>query len=173
MPNSPQSIAAPDFLTHFEEVEDPRQATKIVHPLDEVLLLVPCAVISGAQGWTSIALYGKRKLPLPRRFLPFEAGTPGHDQSGILFSRLDTEQFQQCFIAWIASLHDMPEGVVGVDGKPLRQSFDTTSNKAAIHMISAWACDRKPVPGQRKVDDRSNEIITIPEFLAFPHCWPF
>ncbi len=67
----------------------------------------------------------------------------------------------------------MIEGVVGVDGKTLRRSFDTTSNKAAIHMISAWTCDRKLVPGQCKVDDRSNEITTIPEFLAFPNCWPF
>ena len=118
------------------------------------------------QGWTSIALYGKKKLPLLRRFLPFEAGTPSHDPLGILFSKLDTEQFQQCFIAWIASLHDMLEGVVGVDGKTLRRSFDTTSNKAAIHMISAWACDRKLVLGQRKVDDKSNEITALPELLA-------
>ena len=94
MPNASHSIVTPDFLTHFEEIEDPRQATKIVYPLDEVLLLVPCAMISGAQGWTSIALYGKKKLPLLRRFLPFEAGTPSHDPLGILFSKLDTEQFQ-------------------------------------------------------------------------------
>ena len=38
-------------------------------------------------------------------------------------------------------------------------------------MISAWARDRKPVPGQRKVEDKSNEITTIPEFLAFPNFW--
>ena len=125
-------------------------------------------MISGAQGWRSIALYGKKKLPLLRRFLflPFEAGTPSHDPLGILFSKLDTEQFQQCFIAWIASLHDMVEGIVAVDGKTLRRSFDTTSNKVAIHMISAWACDRKLVLGQRKVDDKSNEITAIPELLA-------
>ncbi len=34
----PQSIATPDFLTRFEEIEYPRQATKIVYPLDEILL---------------------------------------------------------------------------------------------------------------------------------------
>ena len=40
---------------------------------------------------------------------------------------------------------------------------DTGSDKAAIHMVSARACQQKPVPGQRKVDDRSNGITAIPE----------
>ena len=33
-------------------------------------------------------------------------------------------------------------------------------------MVSAWACDQKLVLGQRKVDDKSNEITAIPELLA-------
>ena len=155
----------PDFLTHFEGIEDPRQKAKVTYPLDEIFLLVMCAVISGADGWTSIALYGEKKLELLRRFLPFNDGTPSHDQLGILFSRLDMEAFQRCFIAWIASLHGLLEGVVAVDGKTLRRSFDTSSAKAAIHMISAWSCEQKLVLGQRKVDDKSNEITAIPELL--------
>ena len=96
---------------------------------------------AGADGWTSIALYGQKKLEFLRRFPPFENGTPCHDQLGILFSRLDMEAFQSCFISWISSLNEMFGGVVAVDGKTLRRSFDTGSSKAAIHMVSAWACD--------------------------------
>ena len=44
-------------------------------------------------------------------------------------------------------------------------SVDTSSSRAAIHMVSAWACDQKLVLGQRKVDDKSNEIMAIPELL--------
>jgi predicted transposase YbfD/YdcC len=101
-----------------------------------------------------------------RRFLPFTDGTPCHDQLGILFSKLDMEQFQQCFVNWVAGLHGTLDGVIAVDGKTLRRSFDTASNKAAIHVISAWACEQKLVLGQRKVDDKSNEITAIPELLA-------
>ena len=122
-------------------------------------------MISGADGWTSIALYGQKRLEFLRRFLPFENGTPSHDQLGILFSRLDMEEFQSCFISWVASLNETLEGVVAVDGKTLRRSFDTNSNQAAIHMVSAWACGQKLVIGQRKVDDKSNEITAIPELL--------
>ena len=162
---TPNDPTAPAFLTHFQAVQDPRQVGKILYPLEEIFLLVLCGVISGADGWTSIALYGQKKLELLRRFLPFENGTPSHDQLGILFSRLDMEEFQSCFISWVASLNETLEGVVAVDGKTLRRSFDTNSNQAAIHMVSAWACGQKLVIGQRKVDDKSNEITAIPELL--------
>ena len=66
-------------------------------------------------------------------------------------------------------MHETLEGVVAIDGKTLRRSFDTGSNRATIHMISAWACeacDQKLVPGQRKIDDKSNEITAIPGLLT-------
>ena len=122
-------------------------------------------MISGTDGWTSIAIYGQKKLELLRRFLPFENGTPSHDQLGILSSRLDIEVFQSCFISWVASLNETLGGVVAVDGKTPRRSFDTSKSQAALHMVSAWACGRKLVLGQRKVDDKSNEITAIPELL--------
>ena len=162
---TPNDSTAPAFLTHFQAVEDPRQEGEVLYPLEEILLLVLCGVISGADGWTSIALYGQKKLELLRRLLPYENGTPSHDQLGILFSRLDMEVFQSCFISWVASLNETLEGVVAADGKTLRRSFDTSSSRAAIHMVSAWACDQKLVLGQRKVDDKSNEITAIPELL--------
>ena len=33
-------------------------------------------------------------------------------------------------------------------------------------MVSAWACDEKLVLGQRKVDEKPNEITAIPELSA-------
>ena len=111
-------------------------------------------MIAGADDWTSIALYGRKKIPLLRRFLPYEHGTPSNDQLGILFSRLDMEAFQRCFAAWISSLHEAFGGVVAIDGK------------TAIHMILAWSCEHHMVLGQRKVDDKPSEITAIPELLS-------
>jgi len=59
------------FLEHFATLEDRRQQSKVQFPLDEVLLLVLCAVISGADGWVEIATWGKKKLDFLRRFLPY------------------------------------------------------------------------------------------------------
>ena len=165
MADTPKEPISPEFLNHFGRMDDPRQAGKILYPLNEIFLLVLCAVISGADGWASIALYGCKKISLLRRFLPYEHGTPSHDQLGILFSRLDMAAFQHCFAAWVSSVHEAFGGVVAIDVKTLRRSFDTTSGQAAIHMISAWSCEQQLVLGQCKVDDKSNEITAIPKLL--------
>lgn len=154
-----------DFLTHFADLPDPRQALKVLYPLDEVLLLTLCAVLCGADGWVSVALFGKRKLSFLRRFLPFENGTPSHDQLGLIFGALDAAAFQSRFIAWAQGLSGTIKGVVAVDGKTLRRSFDRTGSKGALHMISAWSSAQKLVLGARAVDEKSNEITAIPELL--------
>ena len=153
------------FLDHFADLEDPRQINKSLYPLQEVLLQVLCAVLSGADDWVAIALYGEKKLDFLRRFLPYENGTPSHDQLGYLFARIDEKRFQQCFINWVTCLRQALKGVVAIDGKTLRRSFDATGKKGAIHMVSAWCSEQNLVLGQVKVDEKSNEITAIPELL--------
>lgn len=153
------------FLDHFSKLDDPRQINKALYPLQEVLLLVLCAVLSGAEDWVAIALYGEKKLGFLRRFLPYENGTPSHDQLGYLFARIDEKRFQQCFINWVTCVRQAIKGVVAIDGKTLRRSFDKAGNQGAIHMVSAWCSGQNLVLGQVKVNEKSNEITAIPELL--------
>lgn len=150
---------------YFQTLQDPRQKGKITYPLEEILLLVLCAVLSGAEGWTTIALYGEQKQDFLRRFLSFKAGTPSHDQLGKLFSALDSQQFQHCFQGWVESLQHRLKGVIAIDGKVLRRSFDKAGNKAAITMVSAWSSEQNLVLAQTAVDKKSNEITAIPKLL--------
>lgn len=154
-----------DFLAHFAALADPRQSIKVLYRLDEVLLLTLCAVLCGADGWVSVALFGKQKLAFLRRFLPFANGTPSHDQLGLVFGALDAEGFQSCFVAWTRSLARVVEGVVAIDGKTARRSFDRAGGKGAVHMISAWSSAQQLVLGARAVAEKSNEITAIPELL--------
>ena len=154
-----------DLLTHFENLDDPRQSRKTTYPLNEILLLVLCGVLSGANDWVAIALYGAQKRDLLRRFLPFENGTPSHDQLGKLFSVLDAKQFQTCFASWVEAFQSATCGVVAIDGKVLRRSFDKADKRAAINMVSAWCSEQNLVLAQTAVDKKSNEIRAIPELL--------
>lgn len=72
------------FLEHFEDLPDPRQSWKILYPLGEILLLALLAVISGADTWQDIALYGECQLDFLRGFSPFKNGTPSQDTLGEL-----------------------------------------------------------------------------------------
>ena len=153
------------WLEHFEDLDDPRQSGKVAYPLNEMLLQCLLAVLAGADGWVEVALFGKRKLDFLRRFEAFEHGTPSHDQFGNLFSALDAEAFQSCFIAWVASLTKHGHDIVAIDGKTLRRSYQEGGSKAPIHMISAFSSRQRLVLGQRQVADKSNEITAIPELL--------
>jgi len=153
------------FLSHFNDLPDPRQAVKVVYPLDEVLLLALLAVLAGAEAFTDIARFGDKKLELLRRFRPFLDGTPPHDRIGDIFASLDADHFQRCFVGWVAALTGMPVGVIAIDGKTLRRSGHKKAGRAPIHMVSAFAARQRLVLGQVKVAEKSNEIIAIPKLL--------
>jgi predicted transposase YbfD/YdcC len=151
------------FLSYFKDMPDSRQLSKVKYPLSEVLLLCLLAVIAGAETITDIARFGEKKLALLRRFRPFREGTPTHDHLGDILATLDAEQFQRCFVAWVASLIGVPQGVVAIDGKTVRRSKG--ADRDAIHMVSAFAARQRLVMGQVKVADKANEIVAIPKLL--------
>ena len=153
------------FLSYFKDLPDPRQRGKIVYPLDEVLLLCLLAVLAGSETFVDIARFGDKKLDLLRRFRPYRDGTPSHDHLGDIFATLDAEQFQRCFVAWVAAITGMPSGVVAIDGKTSRRSYQKKGGKAPIHMVAAFAARQRLVLGQVKVAEKSNEIIAIPKLL--------
>ena len=153
------------FLGHFRNLQDPRQQAKVTYPLDEILLLCLLAVLAGAETITDIALFGRKKLDLLRRFRPFASGTPAHDHLGDILAVLDPEQFQRCFVAWVAALTGAPEGVIAIDGKTVRRSGQKRTGQAPIHIVSAFAARQRLVLGQIKVAEKSNEINAIPKLL--------
>lgn len=153
------------FLSHFKDLRDPRQQGKVAYPLDEILLLCLVGVLAGAEAFTEIALFGITKLAFLRRFRPFKDGTPDHGHLSDILAVLDAEQFQRCFVAWVAALTGIPAGVIAIDGKTVRRSGRKSGGKAAIHMVSAFAARQRLVLGQVKVAEKSNEIIAIPKLL--------
>jgi predicted transposase YbfD/YdcC len=57
------------------------------------------------------------------------------------------------------------QGVIGIDVKVLRRSFDSASAKSALYMVSAWDCEQRLVLGQIATDAKSNEITAVPKLL--------
>ena len=109
------------FLSYFKDLKDPRQQGKVTYPLDEILLLCLLAVLAGAETFVDIAVFGCKKRELLRRFRPFKDGTPAHDHLGDIVAVLDAEQFQKCFVAWVAALTGAPDGVIAIDSLPQRR----------------------------------------------------
>jgi predicted transposase YbfD/YdcC len=132
----------------------------------DIIVIAICAAICGADSWTDVELFGEAKQKWFKGFLKLAHGIPSHDTFGRVFALLNAEQFQRCFREWIAAVEERTQGqVIALDGKQLRRSHDKGLGKKAIYMVSAWASENGLVLGQRKVDDRSNEITAIPQLL--------
>ena len=151
---------------HFSKVTDPRKDRTKDHKLIDIIVIAICAVICGAQGWVDIELFGNSKLHWLATFLELPNGIPSHDTFGRVFSLIDAQQFQLAFYEWVWAINDIIQGqIINIDGKCLRGSDDQRLGKRAIYMVSAWAVENEIVLGQRKVDEKSNEITAIPELL--------
>ena len=73
---------------------------------------------------------------------------------GRVFSLLDADQFQRCFLNWIQAVSEVFQGqVVAVDGKQARRSHDKGLGKDALYMVNAWALANQMVLGHAKVAD--------------------
>ena len=150
----------------FGGLEDPRIDRCKRHQLLDIITIAICAVICGADSWVHVEMFGKNKEDWFRTFLDLPHGIPSHDTFGDVFSRLDPDRFQECFMDWSRSVAELlPGEVVAIDGKTVRRSHDKRAGKEAIHLVSAWASANTLTLGQVKTEEKSNEITAIPRLL--------
>lgn len=143
----------PSLLEHFSALEDPRQRWKVIYPLPEVLLLVLCATLGGAEDFVEVVRWGRSKLDFLRRFLPYERGVPGHDTLCDVVSALDPELFKAAFSAWVEDLREAEPDIVAIDGKTSRRSHDRGRRRSPLHLVSAWASRQRLVLGQQATSE--------------------
>jgi len=149
----------------WEGLEDPRSGNAGLHDFHELLAIALCCVLCGGQGPTDMAFFARAKEPFLRGFLTLANGLPSHDTFNRLFRDLDPEQFRDSFQRFMAQFSEQLQGVVAIDGKVLRRSFDRASGKSPLHMVSAWGCRQRLVLAQIATDAKSNEITAVPKLL--------
>lgn len=159
------------LIDQFGALEDPRQSWKVLFPLPEVLLLVLCGTLAGAEDFVEIRRWGRMHQNFLRRLLPFKAGVPSHDTLNDVINAIDGALFAECFTAWVETLRDpaatsaaTPE-IVAIDGKTSRRTHDRGKDRGPLHLVSAWASSQRLVLGQQACEAKSNEITAIPLLL--------
>ena len=156
------------ILRFFSDLPDPR-AHNVIHKLHDILVIAICAVLCGADGWAEVEMFGQAKASWFKTFLDLPGGIPSHDTFGRVFSRLDPDAFERCFIAWTGSLSQVGRGIklIAIDGKAIRRSFEHAWDRSGLtHLVSAFVDANHIVFSQLAVQDKSNEIDAIPRLLA-------
>src|SRR3954447_4951815 len=153
------------LIDHFSALKDPRQTWKVIYPLPEILLLVLCATLAGAEDFVEARLWGVKNLDFLRRFLPFKDGLPSHDTLNDVINALDPPLFKTCFVTWVEGLRATEPDLVAIDGKTSRRTHTRAKGREPLHLVSAWAARQRLVLGQEAVAGKSNEITAIPLLL--------
>ncbi len=159
------SDSSTSLIEPFAALEDPRQSWKVLYPLEEILLVVLCATVAGAEDFVEIRRWGVVNLTFLRRLLPFADGIASHDTLNDVINAIDGELFGRCFGEWVESLRQAEPDIVAIDGKTSRRTHDRGKERGPLHLVSAWASRQRLVLGQQACEAKSNEITAIPLLL--------
>lgn len=165
-------IELDEVIGHFDQLEDPRSTINQKHPLVSVVIIAMMAVLAGASGPTTIAMWAEARKSMLTRVLDLPHGVPRKDVFRRVLSLLNPGAFQACFTSWLTALRtaaadakEIDQPILAVDGKTARRSHDRRNGLGALHSVSVWASEFGLSLGQVACDEKSNEITAIPELL--------
>lgn len=167
----PTATAEPRPLAeYFVKIRDSRIHRKCQHSFMDIILIVICATIAGADDFVAIAQFARTKEAWLRERLGLKLpnGIPSHDTLNRVFATIRPEEFHECFLAWVADVSaTLKFKQIAIDGKTMRGSKRKTATGSckATHIVSAWASEQGITLAQVKTDEKSNEITAIPELL--------
>ena len=110
------------LLQQFSSLKDPRQNAKVLYPLDEIVLLLVCAMVAGSDDLVEVREWGLEHLAFLRGYLPYRDDIPSHDTPGDVLAAIDAELFRACFADWVTGLQSADPDVIGIDGKTSRRT---------------------------------------------------
>ncbi|MDD2990694.1 MAG: ISAs1 family transposase [Zoogloea sp.] len=152
----------------FVSISDPRSKRHTQHDLAELLSVMVCAVLSGADDFVAVHLWAKAKLDWLRGFMKLEGGIPSHDTLGRVFGMIAPEEFEAAFRRWVGMVVPAlaENTVVAIDGKSSRRTANKKeADSHPLHLVSAFAAGIGVVLGQTATAEKSNEITAIPVLL--------
>jgi predicted transposase YbfD/YdcC len=159
-------------MEYFAAIPDPRVELKCLHDLIDIIMIVTCGTIVGADDFVSIAEFARAKESWFRERLGLKLrnGIPSHDTLNRVFAIVRPEEFNRSFLAWVRDASEslkLPQ--IPIDGKAMRGSKRKTRTGACktTHVVSAWAHQLGMTLAQVKTDEKSNEITAIPELLKW------
>ena len=168
------------LLTILAGITDPRSGNAQRHELLDILVIALAASVCGAETCVDFAEFAEDREELLREFLSLENGLPSHDTFSRVFRLLDPAAFGQAFGAFLDDLGTEGAGVLAIDGKTLRRSFDRAAGRSALHVVTAFGTGARVVIGQRAVPEGGNEITAARALLetlaleglrAMPESW--
>ena len=156
-----------ELLDWLEYIEDDRQQRKVRHTLKDILVIVLFATLANADDWVEMALFAESYQDYLRKYIELKNGIPSHDTIRRVMGMISPEIIQQLYGKWQDRLNqnegELLKKIICIDGKTMRSN--KRGDGKASHIVSAWSKESGFCLGQKAVEEKSNEIVAIPELL--------
>ena len=118
-------------------------------------MIALCTVLCGGETCADMALFGRAKREFLQQFLTLPHGIPSHDTFSRIFRLLDAASFHAWFIGFMKRFAEACQGVVAIDGKTMRRSFDAATGLGATsgeRLGGGCAAVSRPACGCRQIE---------------------
>ena len=140
----------------FNSLEDPRRGQGQRHRLDNVLIIVIMAIISGHQGFRGFARFAKANAKELTEVLQLKHGVPGFNTFRDLLTALDEQVLVRQFIRWVKDyLPGLSDEFVALDGKAIRAttSGGNTGLQNFVALVNAFGHSSGMVYGMQPYEN--------------------
>jgi predicted transposase YbfD/YdcC len=172
----PEHIKQKEFFTPkvnhpvidiLNEINDPRKPSlTFSYSLTSVLFMTLMGVISGATDWAKIVVMSEGMVDWLAQYVDMSAGIPCERTFTNIFNVIKPEALEIALQKLSGLIRErVPQEVISFDGQTERGTADKRNGLSGIHLMNAWSSDNRICLGQIKVDDKSNEIIAMPQLM--------
>jgi hypothetical protein len=162
------------LLQFFGQIEDPRRKQGRIYQLNYVLLFCVLAVLSGATGYATMALWMKMKrMELMKVFNLKWVKTPSKTCISELFMSLDKAEVEKAFRAYAFNLANSKSTAnqtknqlqIALDGKFLKGSYDNLIDTDAMNLISVFLVEKGLILAHLGVVNKESEMVGVRDLL--------
>jgi len=155
-----------NLFWYLEMVVDIRQEKKVKHLMKDIIALVFFAELANANEWTEIYYFGISHEKFLRKYLTLPNGMPSHDTIQRVLAIVSPEFLQGYRKRWNEVMSgnggEKIRKILALDGKT--QRGNGAAYQKPNHIVSAVDEEGFCI-GEKKVNEKSNEITAIPDLL--------
>ncbi len=151
----------------MNEIEDPRKPSlTFSYSLTSMLFMTLVATISGATDWAKIVVMSEGMENWLAQYVDMSSGVPCERTFKNTFNVIKPEALEWALQKLSELIRErIPQEVISFDGQTTRGTVEKSKGLSGIHLMNAWSADNRICLGQIKVDDKSNEIIAMPQLM--------
>jgi len=158
----------------FKELTDERQEVKVLHLIEDIVVIVILAVLSNANEWIEIEMFGKSKIKWLKTFLTLPNDIPSHDTIERVMNMIKPSELSKITIEFLINkldsiINKKEKDIIHIDGKTMRGNGRNKGlyheKTKSLHMVNAYSTKYGMCIEQIPVKEKSNEITIIPNLL--------